>query len=216
MVALVLAAGSGISSVSTEIDTHTVEYVVDVRGEVPSGGLYLRYIDHNDELVTETTAPGSWRERVEVDPRITDEVRVLATLTPAARELEPTVSCAIVVDGVERVRETDTRIASCRFDLTGLAPAPAPSGELSGDGSATTVVLWTAGAVVVLAAAAAVWWRSRAPGAAPAPQPGHEPHVRFMVVSGAITLALAIGGFFVACNATPAAPPSFDLERGLP
>lgn len=214
--ALVMAVGAGISLAGS--GTHTVEYVVDVRGEF-RGELYVRYVDSDDRLVTETLAAPSWRERVEATIGRTDEVRVLATLAPvagAAGRPEPTVSCAIVVDGVERARETGARVVTCRFDLADLAPPSSPSlvppGDAPSPGDGTgSVLLWSS--VGVAAALAALWWwRSRAP----APAGGPEPHVRFMVISGAIAVVLAVGGFFVSCNAPPTAPPGLDIERGLP
>jgi hypothetical protein len=41
-----------------------------------------------------------------------------------------------------------------------------------------------------------------------------EPHVRLMVVGGAIMAAVAVAGTFVACNAPAPPPVRIDFERG--
>jgi hypothetical protein len=213
MVALVLAAGGAGSA------THTVEYAVEVRGDAE---VHVRYVDGDDRLVTQEITASAWSRRVEVDSARTDEVRVLAAAAPTAPRAQA-LSCVIVVDGVERVRDSGVGAVECRVDLAGLQPsssgrAPPLGGgaEPPGDGTAIgDVVLWSAGGLaVVLLGFVAVRWRSRAPETA-APGLEREPHVRLMGVAGAITLLIAVGGFFVACAAEPAVPPSFDLEREL-
>lgn len=218
MVAVVLAAGGGLSAGGA---THTVEYAVEVLG---SAEVHVRYVDGDDRLVTQEITTPTWGERVEVDTARTDEVRILVAAAPTGRE-EPSLSCRIVVDGVERVRESQANTVECRFELADLAPsssAPPPGGAAEPPDAGTAigdVVLWSVGVLaVVLLGVLAVRWRSRTP--APAPRPGapgleHEPHVRFMTVAAAITVVLAVGAFFVACGAEPPVPGSTDLDREL-
>jgi hypothetical protein len=212
MVAVVLAAGGGLSSGGA---THTVEYAVEVLG---SGEVHVRYIDGDDRLVTEEITAPTWGERVEVDSARTDEVRVLVAAAPTGGAA-PTLSCGIVVDGVERVRESQANSVECRFDLADLTPsssarAPSPAEPPRAGTAIGDVVLWSVGGlVVVLLGVLAMRWRSRAPAPrAAAPGLEQEPQVRFMVVAAALTMVLAVGAFFVACGAEP---PSIDLDREL-
>ena len=211
LVAAVLAATGAAGA------PHTVDYTVEVRG---AAEVYVRYVDGDDRLVTEELAAPGWHRRVEVDSARTDEVRVFVAAAPSGPP--PTLSCVLVVDGVERVRESAAETVECRFDLADLAPrssssAPAPPVPRAAEPPAAVgeLVLWSAGGLaVVLFAVFAVRWRTRAPApAAPGLEP--EPHVRLVTMAGAVTLLLAVGGFFVACDAEPALPPSFDLDREL-
>src|SRR5688500_8957624 len=113
MVALVLAAGGAGSA------THTVGYAVEVRGDAE---VHVRVVDGDDRLVTQEITASAWSRRVEVDSARTDEVRVFAAAAPTAPRAQ-VLSCVIVVDGVERVRDSGVGAVECRVDLAGLQPS---------------------------------------------------------------------------------------------